>query len=116
MTSKHKKINREDTFWRTPVANGSGIDPSRLVMKDGSSPVKGCCVYDRITGKKVQIGLIQQIFLWPKSTACSLKQPETKSRQNNPSEKVSISNKKDMNPEWVEWLMGFPAGWTSLDL
>ena len=20
------------------------------------------------------------------------------------------------NPEWVEWLMGFPAGWTSLDL
>jgi len=20
-----------------------------------------------------------------------------------------------LNPEWVEWLMGFPAGWTDLD-
>lgn len=20
-----------------------------------------------------------------------------------------------LNPEWVEWLMGFPEGWTNLD-
>jgi hypothetical protein len=21
-----------------------------------------------------------------------------------------------MNPEWVEWLMGFPTGWTELNV
>ncbi len=28
---------------------------------------------------------------------------------------VAVSDGGPLNPEWVEWLMGYPAGWTALE-
>lgn len=27
---------------------------------------------------------------------------------------IALGNGGQLNPDWVEWLMGFPIGWTSL--
>jgi hypothetical protein len=29
---------------------------------------------------------------------------------------IAVSDGGPLNPEWVEWLMGFPAGWSALEL
>ncbi len=29
---------------------------------------------------------------------------------------MSQGNGGSLNPEWVEWLMGFPAGWTDIGI
>jgi hypothetical protein len=29
--------------------------------------------------------------------------------------KMSAGNNGHLNPTWVEWLMGFPLGWTDLE-
>ena len=49
----------------------------------------------------------------------ALKRPN--SRPGNLNEKVAKDDKKEwvenggsLNPEWVEWLMGYPKGWTDL--
>jgi hypothetical protein len=32
-----------------------------------------------------------------------------------PTEVAKVDGSGSLNPEWVEWLMGFPAGWTDLE-
>jgi hypothetical protein len=28
---------------------------------------------------------------------------------------TTVDQPVDLNPEWIEWLMGFPTGWTNLE-
>lgn len=43
---------------------------------------------------------------WPTSTA-------SKGRAHQPA--AGLRTNGQLNPEWVEWLMGFPPGWTDCD-
>lgn len=51
---------------------------------------------------------------WPTPTAWDHKGPNPNKRQGGPDLPSAIEVGK-LNPAWVEWLMGFPEGWTDLD-
>ena len=60
-------------------------------------------------------------LLWPTPTQRDYKgarKPETliaKGRTPRNSLPDAVGNGGQLNPTWVEWLMGFPIGWTDLD-
>ena len=75
------------------------------------------------TGTKHAMKLIQAANLWPTPTAREYKggrNPETLAAKGRlPSNTLSDSVKSaggvgQLNPDWVEWLMGFPLGWSEV--
>jgi len=73
-------------MWPTPgVPNGGQGLPREPVMRGNS-------IYNQ-AGKKVQLGLHDAVKMQNIQTAVG----------------------GQLNPDWVEWLMGVPIGWTSLD-
>ena len=82
--------------------------------------------FDKHTGRMAQIGLSQQVMLranWPTpvasmskgSSPASLTRKSGRSRENDRLDhKVMATDGGQLNPTWVEWLMGWPLGWTDL--
>ena len=90
-------------MWPTPTASErSGINPN--------------------TGKGA--GLSHEVKMWPTPTASdnrdrgNLSQPSIQRRQEKGKQlnlsMVADKNSGSLNPTWVEWLMGYPIGWTDL--
>lgn len=52
--------------------------------------------------------------LLPTPTANDAKCNGTPSQQNRSSAALNVVAGGSLNPEWVEWLMGFPRGWTEV--
>jgi hypothetical protein len=61
---------------------------------------------------------------WPTPTSRDWKDGTAKSCKNVPPNSLlgrEVHSREDykttgsLNPRWVEWLMGFPGGWTDLD-
>jgi hypothetical protein len=76
-------------MWPTPSAQEPGWKNIEVVDKDGNPPTHhNQRFYDKKTGRLVQKGL-QQTVADPKTGG-------------------------QLNPMWVEWLMGYPKGWTDL--
>ena len=122
----------ESGLWATPnVLNGGR---SVAHVKDW----RGKTAYHN--GKKVQVGLESQVKMWPTPKVASgdySYQPGTKTKVLNlmgavklwPSPTASTGGPEpegktgrklatvvggSLNPTWVEWLMGYPLGWTDL--
>lgn len=58
--------------------------------------------------------LANAVKLFPTPTArCSTGPSQTETRQGGSDLQTEIGGQ--LNPTWVEWLMGFPTGWTDLD-
>ena len=56
--------------------------------------------------------------MWPTPTVNDSKKNGGPSQLRDREKKGKNLNAKaggSLNPEWVEWLMGFPKGWTDLD-
>jgi hypothetical protein len=57
--------------------------------------------------------------MWPTPTAQDAKNstlpPSQKDRDSIPGELLKSGHVGQLNPTWVEWLMGFPEGWTDLE-
>ena len=95
---------------------------SRMVDKNGNQPTHlNQRLYDKETGRLCQKGLTQAVqiaALWPTPTA----NEDAAGTPNGKMQKM-LGNHPDvrntgvgtLNPQWVEWLMGFPSGWTDLD-
>ena len=71
-------------------------------------------------GKKVQVGLEHAARHWPTPTVndsknCTLPPSQVK-HDNIPGALLRDGEKAGgaLNPTWVEWLMGWPLGWTDL--
>ena len=64
-----------------------------------------------------QQGLAEYVKMWPTPTADEAKNAySTTSQFNNLRTQVGASPQTGkLNPTWVEWLMGFPTGWTDLE-
>lgn len=102
----------ESGLWPTPDAN-CGTRGTELEW----SP-------KRESGQKAQFSLNQAIKMWPTPQASDNRD---RGNMSNPSiqrrvaigKKIMLSQSVDpisgqLNPTWVEWLMGWPPGWTDL--
>ncbi len=85
-------------YWPTPTAtDAKGMD--RLLRKD-ATPTRSM--------------LLSQRVLFATPTARDFKSPDKNEDSRRPSRKTELPSQAGglLNPEWVEWLMGFPTGWT----
>ena len=87
-------------FWPTPTARDS----------------KGANSMEHLATGNHTDQLANAVRLWPTPTARDFKSPDTNPESNRPSAKTELPTVigGQLNPDWAEWLMGFPAGWTSL--
>ena len=95
-------------MWRTPDAH-SGRGPSseeRMKMK---------------LEKKMPISLNDQVahpnLMWPTPTARDHKDTGVNTNYEKAKKKGRLAGHAggSLNPTWVEWLMGYPKGWTDLN-
>jgi len=112
----------ESGLWLTP----STVDiPTRSTesmekrleyrKKIGRNGVGAGCLSEQVewSGKGAPIGYITKES-WPTPTAHMAKETNAPSEanRNEPSMASRVGGK--LNPTWVEWLMGWPLGWTDL--
>ena len=92
-------------MWPTPTAmtGGTGVAPSHKNGKHGWNT--GAAVNDSLSDNPTK--------MWPTPKASSAMTDSTESRVRG----VSSEEWKRgaLNPTWVEWLMGYPEGWTELE-
>ena len=95
-------------MWPTPnVPNGGRRVPDNAKINGGNTPTA------YLNGKKMQVGLEQAVKWWPtptKSDGCG--GPGCSGREGG--ENLRTAAGGQLNPTWVEWLMGWPLGWTDL--
>jgi hypothetical protein len=108
----------------TPSAREPGINHERIVDKNGNPPEHANQrLYDKYTGRLVQDGLSQFVKLWPTPTSISPAKNGYNEAGNSCGlvairKRISDEDSQatgQLNPMWVEWLMGFPIGWTDLE-
>jgi hypothetical protein len=115
-------------FWPTPSANKTTAS-GELVNADGSPWDGESKPHSQKTGKPVQTALMDKVIhTWPTPTRRDYKgtnAPEGLTRKDGKSRLDQLPNavayggtqtpqKGQLNPSWVEWLMGWPIGWTDL--
>jgi hypothetical protein len=105
-TLVHRTSETESGLWRTPQAQEGmrGAYQSREAM-------------DAYIKKGHQISLSNQVkhpHLWPTPTAHNAKETNAPSEQNRNTPTLAAQAGGSLNPTWVEWLMGWPLGWTDL--
>ena len=101
----HRTSATERGLWRTPDTGGgtSGI------LKQGKN--------HRANGQPVQIRLVDQVNnprLWPTPVSRMHKDRGYPSEYGRNEIPLAAQVGGPLNPEWVEWLMGWPLGWTDL--
>ena len=91
----------ESLLWPTPVAHDSKTNNSPSALKRHTP------------------GLGAAVHLWPTPVASDAYTHALKSTQQKPGSRHSLNLPSaaggQLNPTWVEWLMGFPTGWTDLE-
>ena len=122
-------------FWPTPTSmDAAGLDhyprkdatPTRSVLLSQKVALwptptardcKGANSMEHLTreGKRNHTDqLANAVKLFPTPTVrCGTGPSQTATRQGSSDLQTEIGGQ--LNPTWVEWLMGFPAGWTDLD-
>jgi len=111
---------REEKYWPSPAAKEPGWKNLVPVDKDGNYPESiNQRWYDKDTGRLLQKGLLQAITYQTPITPsqgliaenCFVRRSKEMAEMK---EKLGAHENRYLNPEWVEWLMGWPIGWTSL--
>jgi len=101
-------LQQQVKLWPTPMSSEAKCDTRK--------------VQNRID-KSRQVMLCHAVRLWPTPTTRDYKggrKPETlaasgRGETNTLNDAVTIRDQHgSLNPTWVEWLMGFPEGWTDL--
>jgi DNA (cytosine-5)-methyltransferase 1 len=95
----------ERGLWPTPKASGGSK----------STRTRAGALKELARGKNVDLGMV--VKLWPTPTANedAAGRPGSKMQKmlgNHPD--IRNSGDGTLSPRWVEWLMGFPDGWTDL--
>jgi len=105
--------------WPTPCTRDyKGINaPEGLTRKDGKSRM------DQLPNA-VAYGGTQTQQKWPTPLASCGSKTDSQAERNRNSPhmesavktamNIPIEKKAQLNPSWVEWLMGWPIGWTDL--
>ena len=127
VTSPKWGMMRDGVLWErtTPEPRTSGIGvgwwPTPRAGNPGSRPNgKG----GKILAEGVEIAEGLRVRNWPTPTACmskgsseaSLFRKDGASRESDRLDHAIMAiNGGQLNPNWVEWLMGWPLGWTSME-
>ena len=104
---------RQRLAWRTPYHNGSKvqIDLAQAVKLWPTPTV--CGNYNRKGASKTSVnGLATAVRLW--TTPCADDTGHRRKKYAQGGTPLSMQAGGPLNPVWVEWLMGFPLGWTEL--
>jgi len=114
-----QEINRQ--FWPSPQAQsaGKGLLLNELVTKEGEPAKKGERAYNPKTGLHTQITLDRAVKMWPTPTEHGNYNRKGLSKTSGDGLATAVGGtetqpKGQLNPQWVEWLMGFPEGWSDL--
>ena len=109
-------LEKECGFWRTPDTGvGGEISETKAMDYVTKTP--------RASGSSIQIRLCDQVknpMLWPTPKCQDSRTALTDRHKSNLGEVVhggleTLPTKTArLNPNWVEWLMGCPIGWTDL--
>ncbi len=103
-----------------------GSSPEMWPTPDAASGKRGGTLKRgrRASGANRQVSINDQVKMWPTATARDYKggrTPETlaqagRNETNSLPDAVNAQMGKtgSLNPQWVEWLMGYPEGWTDL--
>jgi hypothetical protein len=110
MSPSMQKWPAHRNLWRTPNNRAKGGGEYQDVEKIQKRWADGH-----------QVNLSEQVRMWPTPTTRDWKDGSAQSCANVPAngllgrvvhgQNVILGS---LNPTWVEWLMGFPAGWTDL--
>ena len=65
-------------------------------------------------GSRHSVNLVDAVKLFPTPIATDYKNRECKDSRKNRKRQLQTEIGGALNPDWVEWLMGFPAGWTEV--
>ena len=91
-------------LWPTPnVPNGGRTMSPQDALNKGRT-AKG----------KRQVGLENAVKFWPTPTCQDAKNNGAPSQMERNTKPLNAEVGGALNPEWVEWLMGYPVGWTDL--
>jgi len=127
MHRAYKEASDEVNNFPTPSAQmaGAGDFLDSLTGKDGAKLQPGERAYNPKTGNHTQITLNRHVKTWPTPAARDYKggkkldtlKKAGRGENNSLPDKVNTLNGDTgaLNPDWVEWLMGWPIGWTSLE-
>ena len=100
--------------WPTPVAAIGKMDVSTALI--GRMKKTGTLKKLNSTGTLWNPNLQMRVFCTPEvmeQTGAKFREPETEKQRELFTEAVDLTMKQHkINPDWVEWLMGFPIGWT----
>ena len=114
----HPTAENESGLWPTPSATPRGAHTGAIagsVAEDGKSRISA-------NGTKWGATLETAVKMFPTPTANDHKgwSPNHK-RANDPTNRLDFRVEPEtgvggtLNPTWVEWLMGYPIGWTDLE-
>jgi hypothetical protein len=97
--------NQYSQMWPTPDANCGNRGPA----KDPKAT-------HRPSGAQRQMTINDAVKMWPTPTSRMHKDNgKSPSELNRNSETLATKAGGQLSPQWVEWLMGFPDGWTDLE-
>jgi hypothetical protein len=106
MTLERRTKGIERGLWRTPDTGGGGTSG---ILKQGQN--------HRKNGQPIQIRLVDQVNnsrLWPTPVQRMYKDSGSPSEYARNEIPLAAQVGGPLNPDWVEWLMGWPPGWTDL--
>jgi hypothetical protein len=102
-------------FWPTPCADDTA---DRAVPATVHISKTGLPKYVAPNGVKSMMRLSQAVRMWPTPAARDYRSPNKKpySERGGGKKGEQLPNAVGgtLNPAWVEWLMGWPLGWTDL--
>ena len=64
--------------------------------------------------QRPMLALMARKNLWPTPPAHNAKETNAPSEHNRNTPTLAAQVGGQLNPTWVEWLMGWPVGWTDL--
>jgi hypothetical protein len=109
----HLIEERESGLWPTPTCGGGGQIQPEGTTPTGKTPSgrKQTVCLERYANQ-VARGLATAVRQWPTPTAQDAKNNGAPSQMERNTKPLNAEVGGPLNPTWVEWLMGWPLGWT----